>query len=130
MDTQEAKSDTLPKQVTQADVKKETKSRPLPKHVTEADLKKLVLEHGPLFPVTVKRDGETFTGLFKKPSLGIISAASTKEDNIAQGKLMYNSCVKAIDPEVEQDDELMLGMISGVGKLFRVLQAEVGEPYA
>lgn len=108
----------------------DTPKRPLPKNVTEADLKKLVMEHGKLYPVTVRREGQSFTGLFKKPTLAILGAASTKDDPIAQGTLMYNSCVKAVDPEVTDDEELKLAMINGVAKLFNILQAEVGEAYA
>lgn len=105
--------------------------KPLPKNVTPDDVKKLVLQHGKLTELTVKRDGKSYTGLFKKPTLAVLSACATKSDDpIAAARLMYNSCKVVVDEEVEKEDELLVAMFGGVGKLFRTLQAEVGEEYA
>lgn len=105
--------------------------KPLPKNVTPDDVKKLVLQHGKLTELTVRRDGESFTGLFKKPTLAILSACAAKSDDpIGAARLMYNSCKVVVDAEVENDDELLVAMFGAVGRLFRTLQAEVGEVYA
>lgn len=110
----------------------ETPQRPLlPKNVTLDDVKKLVLQHGKLTELTVRRDNESYTGLFKKPTLAILSACAAKSDDpIASARLMYNSCKVVVDEEVEKDDELLVGMFTLVGKLFRTVQGEVGEVYA
>lgn len=107
------------------------KSKALPEGVSEEDVAKLVRKHGQVYPLTVRRDKASYTGLFRKPTLADMSAAaSVGTDNpMAAGELLYNSCKLAVDPAMDNDDEVKVAAINGVGKLFRILEAEVGEPF-
>lgn len=105
----------------------------LPEGVTPEQLTQWQRKHGAdkVFPVKVKKGGKEHIGVFRKPNLTDMSAAASvgQGNPMASAELLYNSCKLAVDPEVEQDDELKFGMMTGVGKLFRVLEAEVGEPF-
>ncbi|MBS1940882.1 MAG: hypothetical protein JST38_08400 [Bacteroidetes bacterium] len=111
--------------------KADTHATPLPEGFTAERVKELARQHGAVYPVHVRKDGRIFTGLFKKPTLSIMSAAAAMggDDAIKQGRVMYTNCKLAVDPQVDQDEELLFGMITGVGRLFKVLAAEVGEPF-
>lgn len=105
----------------------------LPEGVTPEQLTQWQRKHGAdkVFPVRVKKDGKEFVGVFRKPNLTDMSAAASvgQGNPMASAELLYNSCKLAVDPEIEADDELKFGAMTGVGKLFRVLEAEVGEPF-
>ena len=103
----------------------------LPAGVTDAELKVLVKKHGPLYPISVTRGSKTYTGLFTKPDLAIMGAAASvgKDDPIASGTILYNSCKVKVDPEMDADDEVKFGAIRSVNGLFKLLQAEVGEAF-
>lgn len=107
------------------------KSKALPQGVSEEQLKKLVAKHGLVYPVHVRKDGAVLTGLFRKPTLADMSAAASvgAGNPLAAGELLYNSCKLAVDPAMDNDEEVRLSAINGVGKLFRILEAEVGEPF-
>lgn len=110
---------------------KNTKTSGLPAGVTPEQAKELARKHGAVYPVTVRKNKKAYVGLFKRPTLSILSAAaaSAGDDAIRQGQVLYANCKLAVDPEVDQDEELLFGMITGVGSLFKVLAAEVGEPF-
>lgn len=103
----------------------------LPQGVTPEEVKRLIAKHGTLYPITVSKDGKTYVGLFKKPTLVIISAAMphVESDPLKAGETIYNNCKVAIDPEIDQDDELKVGVMGACGRLFQVAQAQVGEPF-
>lgn len=110
----------------------QTKAKEMPEGLTEADVKKLVMQHGQLYPITVKKDGRRITGLFKKPTLSIMAAANAGggADLVKVGTIVFNSCKVHVPAEMESDDEVKLAALNKVGGLFRVLEAEVGEPFA
>lgn len=102
----------------------------LPDGVTEEQLKKLVAKHGNVYPVRQKDGDVTYVGLFRKPNLTDMSAASSfGNDQIAAGKLVYENCKLVVDPGMEENEEVLLAAIKAVNGLFRNLQAEVGEPF-
>lgn len=103
----------------------------LPAGVDAEQLKKLEAQHGKLKAITVVRDGEHYVGLFKKPTLAIMSAANahTKEE-LAMGVFLYENCKVVADPVFDTDDEVKLAAIRGVGQLFRLLEVRVGEACA
>ncbi len=107
-----------------------TKMNQLPQGVTPEDLKRLTLENPTgVYPVRVKKDDKVFVGLFRKPTLVDMSAAaSMAHDPMASAELLYNSCKRMVDPEMDSDDEVHFKAITLVGQLFRVLEGEVGEP--
>lgn len=100
----------------------------LPEGVTDGHVAAWKREHGKVHRVAVTKDGKVYVGLFKKPTLTIMSAAaSVGNDPIAQGDLVYNSCKLAVDPGMDSDDEVHLAAMKLVGGLFRALEGEVGE---
>lgn len=103
----------------------------LPDGVTEEQLTQWLRKHGKVYPVRVKKDDAEHLGLFRKPDLSDMSAAASvgQSNPIASAELLYNSCKLAVDPAMDSDDEVKFGAYSQVGKLFRVLEGEVGEPY-
>lgn len=106
-------------------------NRQLPTNVTEEQLQELVRKHGTVYPVYVKKDDRTVCGLFKKPDLAIMGAAASAgtNDPVKAGQLIYNSCKLVVDPEMDSDDEVKMAAMNQVGKLFRLLEGEVGEPF-
>lgn len=103
----------------------------LPDGVDGVELKKLEAKHGPLKTITVNRDGKPVVGLFKKPTLAILGAANaTSKDEFAMGQFLYENCKVKVDPEMDEDDEVKLAAIRGVGQLFRLLEVVVGEASA
>ena len=108
-----------------------TETKRLPDGVTEEQLTQFVRKHGKVYPVRVPKDGTTHVGLFRKPTLTDMSAAASvgSSNPMAAGELLFNSCKLAVDPAMDQDDEVKVAAINGVSKLFRVLEAEVGEPF-
>ena len=103
----------------------------LPDGVTEEQLAILERKNGKLKAITVKRDDEVYVGLFKKPTLAILSAAnSVSKEELAMGQFMYENCKVQVDPIFDTDDEVKLAAIRGVGQLFRVLEVQVGEASA
>lgn len=109
-----------------------TPDRPLPQGVTAEQLQELVRKHGTVYPVYVRKDERVITGLFRKPDLAVMGAAASAgtHDPIAGGRVIYNTCKLVVDPEMDSDDEVRLAATGQVGKLFRILEAEVGEPFA
>jgi hypothetical protein len=107
------------------------KAHSLPAGISEADLKKLVLQHGPLIPIRVMKDGATHTGLFKRPTLTMLSAsAATGSNDPVKGlEVLYNTCKVKVDPAMDEDDEVRFAAMKSVNGLFRVLEGEVGEAY-
>ena len=102
----------------------------LPEGVTEEKLKQLIAKHGTVYPIRQVDGDKVYRGLFRKPNLADMSAAaSLGNDQIAAGRFVYESCKLAVDPGVEDNDEVLLAFIKGVNKLFRSLEAEVGEPF-
>ncbi|HQY04119.1 MAG: hypothetical protein IPH00_16550 [Flavobacteriales bacterium] len=106
-----------------------SKKKELPEGVTEAQLKALEAKHGRVYPVVVKVDGKTRVGLFRKPRLMDMSAASTAANPLAIGDALYSACKLAADPAMDTDEEVHLAAVKAVAGIFRVLEAEVGEPY-
>lgn len=102
----------------------------LPEGVTEEKLKQLTAKHGIVYPIRQVDGDKVYRGLFRKPNLADMSAASSYgNDQIAAGRMVYESCKLAVDPGVEDNDEVLLAFIKSVNKLFRSLEAEVGEPF-
>lgn len=102
----------------------------LPEGVTLEKLKALEAKHGLVYPIRQVDGDKVYRGLFRKPTLADMSAAaSLGNDQIAAGRLVYESCKLAVDPGVEDNEEVLLAFIKGVNKLFRSLEAEVGEPF-
>jgi hypothetical protein len=105
----------------------------LPDGVTEEQLTKWKRVHGAdkVFPVRVTKDGKTYVGVFRKPDLSDMSAAASVGQNnpVGSAELLYNSCKLAVDPQMDSDDEVKFGAMTGVGRMFRVLEAEVGEAF-
>lgn len=101
----------------------------LPEGVTEADVAALKRTHGTVHRIAVKVDGKEYVGLFKKPDLSILSAAASvgAGDPIASAELVYNSCKLRADKGMDEDAEVHVAAMGAVGKLFRQLEAEVGE---
>lgn len=108
----------------------ETKATNLPQGVTPEEIKKLLAKHKELHPITVKADGRTICGLFKKPTLSILSAAAAAgaSDPLKAGEVIYTNCKVLADAEMDTNEEVHLAAITQVNGLFRILQAEVGEP--
>lgn len=109
----------------------EKEDKKLPAGVTAEQVQQFVNRHKQVFPVRVPKDGQTYVGLFRKPKLSDMSAAAAigQGDPIGAGELLYNQCKLACDPEMDSDDEVRMAAINGVSKIFRVLEAEVGEAY-
>ncbi len=103
----------------------------LPEGLAEEQLTQLVRKHGQVYPVRVPKDGLVHVGLFRKPTLADMSAAASvgTGNPMAAGELLYNTCKLAVDPALDSDDEVKLSAINAVSKLFKVLEAEVGEPF-
>ncbi|MBS1940309.1 MAG: hypothetical protein JST38_05475 [Bacteroidetes bacterium] len=101
----------------------------LPEGVTDADVANLKRTHGSVHRIAVKVDGKEYVGLFKKPDLNILSAAASLagSDPIASAELVYNSCKLRADKGMDEDAEVHVAAMGAVGKLFRQLEAEVGE---
>lgn len=104
-----------------------------PDGVTKEQVEQWRRKHGAdkVFPVRVPKDGKVYVGVFRKPDLSDMSAAASVGQGSAvdSAELLYNSCKLAVDPQMDSDDEVKFGAMMGVGKLFRVLEAEVGEPF-
>lgn len=103
----------------------------LPEGVTQEHVEQLVRKHGPVYPVRVTKAGQVYIGLFRKPKLSDMSAAATfgQSAPVEAGELLYRNCKLAADPAMDTDDEVHLSAINAVAKLFRVIEAEVGEPF-
>jgi hypothetical protein len=106
--------------------------RQLPQGTTPEQLQELVRKHGTVYPVYVTKDDRVFAGLFKKPNLTIMGAAAAAgtSNPLRTGEVLYTNCKLVADPEMDSDEEVKLAAINQVGKLFRILEAEVGEPFA
>lgn len=104
----------------------------LPMGMDPEQVRELVRKHGTVYPVSVRKDEVTYTGLFKKPTLSIMSAAASAagSDPLRSGEVLYKNCKLVADPEMDTDEEVHLAAIGGVNRLFRLLEAEVGEPLA
>lgn len=103
----------------------------LPEGVTDEQVTKFLRQYpGGVYPVKVRKDDQVHIGLFRKPTLVDMSAAASfgTSNPMGAGELLFNNCKLAIDPAMESDGEVRLAAITGVSKLFRVLEAEVGEP--
>jgi hypothetical protein len=101
----------------------------LPQGVTEQQLTQWKRQHGKVYTVTVPQGDHVIRGLFKKPTLAILSAAASvgANDPIAAGSMVYESCKLAADVEMDTDEEVRLAAIKSVQGLFQQLTAEVGE---
>lgn len=102
----------------------------LPEGVTSEQVKQWTRKHKAVYPIRIDTGHGVVVGLFRKPTLSDMSAAASvgTGNPMAAGELLYNSCKLAVDPELETDDEAKVAAINGVSRLFRILEAEVGEP--
>lgn len=105
------------------------KTTTLPEGITDADVAQFKRTHGSVHRIAVPVDGKVYVGIFKKPDLSILSAAASvgAGDPIASAELVYNSCKLAADKAMDEDAEVHVAAMGAVGKLFRQLEAEVGE---
>lgn len=105
------------------------KSQTLPEGVTDADVAQLKRAHGRVHRVAVKADAKEYVGLFKTPDLSILSAAASvaASDPVAAAELVYTSCKLAADKGMDEEAEVHVAAMGAVGRLFRQLEAEVGE---
>lgn len=101
----------------------------LPQGISEAKLKSLKAQHGKVYAVNIPYAGKVVRGLFKKPTLAILSASASisATDPVGAGAMVYESCKLAVDPEMDDVDEVKLAAIMAVQGLFEKLTAEVGE---
>ncbi len=110
-----------------------TEKRKLPEGVTEQQLAEWQRKYGAdkVFPIRVRKGDKEYVGTFRKPTLSDMSAAASvgQSNPMASAELLFNSCKLAVDPMMESDDEVKFGAMQGVGKLFRILDAEVGGPF-
>lgn len=107
------------------------KKKSLPDGVTDEQVQALVRRHGKVYPVRVAVDNQEYVGLFRKPTLADMSAASSlaATDPIGSNRLVYNSCKLVADKGMDENEEVLVAAMSKVAGLFRILQAEVGEPF-
>lgn len=103
----------------------------LPQGVTEQQLTQWKRQHGKVYPINVHYKGNVVRGLFRKPTLAMISASAPmlQTDPVGAMALTYESCKLAADPEFDTVDELKLAAYTAVQRLWESITAEVGEPY-
>lgn len=110
-----------------------TKTPTLPPGVTQGDVANWKKD-GPVFSFVAKHEGEHYVGLFRKPTLTILHAATAantmdggKLDYFGMLKTQYESCKLAVDPKGEAIDEVKSGWQNKVAALFKQVEVEVGE---
>ncbi|MBL8002392.1 MAG: hypothetical protein JNL05_10560 [Flavobacteriales bacterium] len=110
--------------------------RKLPKGTTDEQLKALIAKHVTVHPITVTKDGQSYTALLKKPTIAVMAAATVASqatpgaiDVYKMGQVIYRSCMLVADPEIDLDEELLAGAMLKASQLFKAAQAELGEPY-
>lgn len=106
-----------------------SKEKKLPDGVTDEQVQAFIRRHGKVYTVSVEVDGQRHVGLFRKPTLADMSAASSlaATDPIGSNRVVYNSCKLVADPGMDTNEEALVAAMNKVAGLFRILQAEVGE---
>lgn len=111
----------------------EQKAKTLPCGISEAQLKQWKNEHGEdnIHVVEVPRiDDEgtgNYEGIFRKPDMSIISAASkyAESDPIKAGEILYENCKLKVDPEMDAKPEIKASTFAQLMKMFKVREAKI-----
>ncbi len=93
-----------------------------PKAVTEAMISMWKKQYGDVFCLTIQAEGDEkpeLTGYFRKPSLEILSAASSASNPIQQGNILFENCWLGGDEAITTDDEARMGAIAQLANLFK-----------
>jgi hypothetical protein len=114
------------------ETKDDVKNAILPGGVKQSQINAWKREHDEVYSVSVKDGDKEFTGYFKKPDLAIIGLAgkyaqeSTESyDPIKSGNIIFDNCWLGGDKEIQEQGEYKLAAISKIGRLFRILEADI-----
>ncbi len=100
------------------------------KQVSQAQIKRWKSQYGDVYAIEVKLDDkgkQKAVGYFRKPDLNIIAAASrfADTDPIKSGEVLLENCWLDGDDVIKTDDEAKMGVLTQLGKLFKIKEAEV-----
>ncbi len=98
------------------------------KKISQAQIKRWKAQYGDVYAIEVKLDEqEKAVGYFRKPDLNIIAAASrfVESNPIKTGEILLENCWLDGDDLIKTDDEAKMGVMTQLGKLFKVKEAEV-----
>ncbi len=101
----------------------------LPCGITEAQLKQWKKEFGEnsIKLISIPVDGQTISGVFRKPDKTVMSAALTVggQDALKIGEIIYDNCKLVVDPEMDAVDEIKVSAFLKLTQEFKIYQAEV-----
>lgn len=94
--------------------------------ITAAQIKQWKAKYGELYQITTPLDDtgkKTATGIFRKPDLKIIAAASSHFDAepLKAGEIIFKNCWVGGDEEIyATNDEAKMSVMAQLGNLFKV----------
>jgi hypothetical protein len=95
--------------------------------VTPAQINAWKAKHKEVYAIAVDDEGKELVGIFKKPDMATISAASrfASSDPVKSGEILFESCWLGGDIELKELDELKVSCFGKLAELFKVKEATI-----
>lgn len=95
--------------------------------LTPDAIDKLKAKHGRLFQVDIADGSDTYSAIFKEPTMDILSAAGAvgKTDEIKASMVLYENCLIAADDAIKSRDMLKMQVVAAIGERMTALTKTV-----